>query len=116
MASYTANQLSGDGTPTEALVGNKTFTLTNPSSGSAYFTIETVRNSDGFYDSTSATNALGVYSNFVSIDVDTLVTSSYIASVVVPSGESSFQFNSTVDIPVSGSFLRATGNISLVIS
>jgi len=116
MASYTSNQLSGEGVPTEALVGNKTFTLTNPSSGSAYFTIETVRNNDGFYDSTSATNALGVYSNFTSIDEDTLVTSSYIASVVVPSGESSFQFNSTVNVAVSGSNLRATGGISLVIS
>lgn len=116
MASYTANQLSGDGTPTEALVGNKTFTLTNPSSGSAYFTIETVRNSDGFYDSTSATNALGDYTNFVSIDVETLVTSSYIASVVVPSGGGSFDFDSTVNIAESGSFLRATDGVSLVIS
>ena len=116
MASYTANQLSGAGTPTEALVNNKTFTLTNPSSGSAYFTIETVKDSNGFYNTSSATNALGVYSNFVSIDADTLVTSSYIASVVVPSGESSFQFNSTVNVAASGSNLRATGGISLVIS
>ena len=116
MASYTANQLSGAGTPIEALIGNKTFTLTNPSSGSAYFTIETIRDNNGFYNTSSATNALGVYSNFVSIDEDTLVTSSYIASVVVPEGESSFQFNSTVNIAASGSNLRATGGISLVIS
>lgn len=116
MASYTANQLSGAGTPTEALIGNKTFTLTNPSSGSAYFTIETVRDNNGFYNTSSATNARGVYSNFVSIDSDSLVTSSYIASVVVPEGESSFQFNSTINIAVSSSILRATGGISLVIS
>ena len=116
MASYTANQLYGEGVPTEELVGNKTFTLTNPSSGSSYFTIETVRNNDGFYDSTSATNALGSYSTFTSINEDTLITSSYIASVVVPSGGGSFQFNPTVDVALSGSFLRATGGISLVIS
>ena len=116
MASYTANQLSGEGVPTEALVGNKTFTLTNPSSGSSYFTIETVRNSDGFYDSISATNALGSYTTFTSIDENTLITSSYIASVVVPSGGGSFQFNSTVDVALSGSFLRATGGITLTIS
>lgn len=116
MASYTADQLKDSGVPTEALVGNKTFTLTNPSSGSAYFTIETIRNNDGFYDSTSATNALGVYSNFTSINEDTLITSSYIASVVVPSGGGSFQFNSTVNVAESGSFLRATGGISLIIS
>ena len=116
MASYTAVQLNGEGVPTEELAGNKTFTLTNPATGSAYFTIETVRNNDGFYDSTSATNALGVYSNFTSINEDTLITSSYIASVVVPSGGGSFQFNSNVNVVESGSFLRATGGISLVIS
>ena len=116
MASYTADQLKGSGVPTEALIGNKTFTLTNPSSGSAYFTIETVRNNDGFYNSSSATNALGVYSNFTSIDEDTLITSSYIASVVVPSGGGSFQFNPTINVDESGSFLRATGEISLIIS
>ena len=116
MASYTANQLYGSGTPTEALIGNKTFTLTNPSSGSAYFTIETVRDENGYYNALSSTNSLGVYSNFVSINEDTLVTSSYISSVVVPSGESSFQFNSTVDVVISGSNLRATGGISLIVS
>ena len=49
MASYTAQQLSGAGTPIEAISGQKTFTLTKPSnlSGSAYFTIETVKNSSG---------------------------------------------------------------------
>ena len=116
MASYTSNQLKGKGTSTEALVGNKTFTLTNPSSGSAYFTIETVKDNNGFYNTSSATNALGVYSNFTSIDEDTLITSSYIASVVVPSGGGSFQFDSTVDVAESGSFLRATDGVSLVIS
>jgi hypothetical protein len=114
MASYTAEQLRV-GTPTEALVGNKTFTLSNPATGSAYFTIETVPNNTGSY-TTQPTNALGAYSNFTSIDVDSLVTSSYIASVVVPEGNSSFQFNSTVDVAVSSSTLRATGGITLTIS
>ena len=114
MASYTSEQLRL-GTPTEELIGNKTFTLTNPSTGSAYFTIETIADSTGSY-STQPTNALGVYSNFISINEDSLVTSSYIASVVVPEGQSSFQFNSTVGVAISSSKLRATGGISLVIS
>ena len=50
MASYTAAQLQGSGVLTEALSGNKTFTFTNQNEGSTYFTIETVRNSDGIYD------------------------------------------------------------------
>ena len=114
MASYTSEQLRL-GTPTEELIGNKTFTLTNPSTGSAYFTIETVADSTGSYF-TQPTNARGVYSNFTSINEDSLVTSSYIASVVVPEGQSSFQFNSTVDVAISSSKLRATGGTSLVIS
>jgi len=114
MASYTSEQLRL-GTPTEALVGNKTFTLTNPATGSAYFTIETVADSTGSYFA-KPTNARGVYSNFASINEDSLVTSSYVASVVVPEGQSSFQFDSTVDVAISSSILRATGGISLVIS
>jgi len=114
MASYTAEQLRL-GTPTEVLAGNKTFTLSNPATGSAYFTIETIADNTGSY-STQPTNALGSYSNFVSINGDSLVTSSYIASVVVPEGQSSFQFDSDVDVVISSSKLRATGGISLVIS
>ena len=52
MATYTAQQLNGEGTPTEELTGLKRFSLTNPSSGDAYFTVETVRNADGNYGDT----------------------------------------------------------------
>jgi len=114
MASYTKSQLR-EGTPTEVLSGNKTFTLTNNSTGSVYFTIETIANNTGSF-SGKPTNAIGVYDQFVSIDEDSLVTSSYIASVVVPEGESSFRFNPTVNVAESSSLLRGTGEISLVIS
>ena len=116
MASYTAAQLQGSGVLTEALSGNKTFTFTNQNEGSTYFTIETVRNSNGVYDDSSPTNALGVYSTFVSMSKDHLVTSPYIASVVLPSGSSQFQFNSTVNVAANSSLLRATGPTTLVIS
>ena len=115
MASYTAKQLKGAGTPTEALSGQKTFTLTNPSSGSSYFTVETVRNATGSYTD-QPTNALGVYATFTKISDDTLITSSYISSVVVPSGVSSYQFTPTATVAISSSMLRATGGTSLVIS
>jgi len=115
MASYTAQQLNGAGTPTEVLSGQKTFTLTNPLSSSAYFTVETVRNATGSY-ANKPTNALGAYATFVGIDVDTLITSSYISSVVVPSGASSYQFTPTSNVAVSSSMLRATGGITLTIS
>jgi len=63
MAIYTPAQLKANGTPTEELSGSKLFTFDNPSS-SAYFTLETVRNSQGVYDTGSATNAIGTYENF----------------------------------------------------
>ena len=116
MASYTANQLSGAGIPTEVLSGSKTFAITSSGDQITYFTMETVRDNNGFYNTSSATNALGVYSNFVSIDVDTLVTSSYITSVVVGVGRGSFDFNPTTAVSASGSFLRGTGGITLTIS
>jgi hypothetical protein len=114
MASYTKSQLR-EGTPTEALSGNKTFTLTNNSTGSVYFTMETVSDNTGSF-SGKPTNAVGVFSSFVGINEDSLVSSSYIASVVIPEGESSFRFNPTVDVVISSSLLRGTGEISLVIT
>ena len=117
MGTYTAEQLKGTGTPIEAiaaLTGSK-FTLNNPLSGSAYFTVAAVKaNLIDF--SGSATNASGTYASFTGIDADTLVTSSYISSVVVPSGASSYQFTPTSNVAASSSMLRATGDITLTIS
>ncbi len=115
MATYTAQQLNGAGTPTEELTGLKRFSLTNPSSGSAYFTVEQVIRSDGSYGNTP-TNALGSYGTFVGIDVNTLITSSYISSVVVPPGSSAYTFTPTATVAVGSSMLRATGGITLTIS
>ena len=80
MATYT--NLEGAGTPTEELSGQKTFTLSNPSSGTAYFTVETTRNATGSY-ANRPTNALGTYATFTNITASTLITSSYISSVVI---------------------------------
>ena len=116
MASYNSNQLSGAGTPIEALTGGNTytFTLASPLSGSTYFTLETVRNSMGYYDSTSSTTAKGTFENLA--NVTGLVSSSYIFSVVVQPGGGSFDFTPAGNVAISGSFLRATGGVSLTIS
>ena len=115
MPTYTAQQLNGEGTPTEELTGLKRFSLTNPSSGSAYFTVEQVRRSNGSYGNTP-TNAMGDYATFTDIDVDTLITSSFISSVVVPPGLSAYTFTPTATVAISSSMLRATGGITLTIS
>ena len=92
MANYTANQLSGDGTIIEAFSTEKTFTIYTPLSlsGSAYFTFETIRNSEGYYDSSSPVS-FNNWSNFNNING--FVSSSYIFSVVVNSPTSSFNFS-----------------------
>ena len=114
MASYSAEQLR-EGVPTEALSGTKTFTLSKTTSGASYFTFETVANNTGSY-TTEATNAVGTYASFTSIDADSLVSSSYIFSVIVPEGGGSFTFAPTSNVAISSSLLRGTGGISLVIS
>ena len=116
MAQYTPNQLSGPGILSAALSGNQTFTFTNTSGGSTYFTLETSRNDRGVYDITSPTNTIGIYSNFVGMNEEYLVASPYISSVVVPPGSSSFQFNPTVNITSNSLYLRATGPTTLDIT
>jgi hypothetical protein len=118
MASYTASQLNGAGTPIEVLTGGVSyvFTITNTTStGSAYFTVETARNLSGSYAG-QPTNALGLYSSFSDIELNTLITSSYISSVVVGKGGGTYQFTPTSNVAVSSSFLRATGGMSLEIT
>mgnify|MGYP003670560614 FL=1 len=118
MASYTADQLYGAGTPIEALTAatTYTFTLSTPvSSGSAYFTVETVRNANGFYD-TQPSNSLGTYASFTGVDEDTSITSPFISSIVIPQGGGSYTFTPTANVAVSSSFLRSTGGVTLTIS
>lgn len=112
MSAYTYQQLYGSGSIGEDLVGLKTFTFENPS-GSSYFMMETVRTSSGFYDTLSPKNFEGDYTTTSSMG---LVTSSYIAGIVVQPGTSSFEF--TPNTPVTGStyYLRGTGMYSLTIS
>jgi hypothetical protein len=112
MATYTAAQLYGQGTLGEDLSGTKTFTFTNPS-GSAYFTLETVRQPNGFYTGSTPTNAVGTWTVSASMG---FVSSSYIASVVVPPGSSSLTFAPASSVTGTTYYLRGTGNFSLTIS
>lgn len=113
-ATYTYNQLHGSGSNSANLEGTSeyTFTFTNPSS-SAYFTMETTRNTSGSYDSTSPTNINGTLGTLVS--VKSLITSSYIASVVVPKGGGAFNFTPNSDITGTTLKMRGTGYVGLVI-
>jgi len=117
MASYTGNELKGQGTPIEALTAGVEyiFTVTTPSTllGSAYFTFETVRNANGFYDSTTPQNAVGILS---STNIPTLpIQSPYIFSEIISPGGNTFSFTPTNNVAAGSAFLRGTGGISLAI-
>jgi len=118
MATYTSKELEGRGTPTEALTAatGYRFLLVSPNTllGSAYFTFETVRNSNGFYDTTSPKNAVGTINT--ASGVQDLLQDSYIFSEVITRSISSFTFTPTLDVAVSSSFLRITGGGYLDIS
>ena len=114
MATYT--DIGGPGKLTTANIsGATTITITTPSSltGSAYFTLETVRNADGAYDSTSPTNTVGTYANLT--NVSGLVTSSYVFSVVVENGGGSLSFTPASTITAGTAYVRGTGGISVQI-
>jgi hypothetical protein len=112
MASYTAAQISGTGSLGENLSGLKTFAFTNPS-GSSYFTMETLTGSGSLYSASTPTNFSGSYSTSASMG---LITSPYIASVVVPSGTSAFTFTPANAVTGTTYRLKGTGAYSLVIS
>jgi hypothetical protein len=113
MASYNSNQLYGAGAPIEALTSGSTYTfaVTSSASGSTYFTLESVRNSIGYYDSTTPATATGNIGNLTNITG--LVASPYIFSTIVQPGGGSFDFTPATNIAASGSFLRGTGGINL---
>lgn len=94
------------------LVGNlsasqaTTFAVTNSIGSYSYFTLETARNANGFYDSTSPKNVSGSFT--LDIGISNLIQSDYIASVVVAPGGGQFTFIPSVPVTGSSLYLRGT--------
>ena len=112
MATYTYQQLYGTGSIGENLSGLTTFIFNNPSA-SSYFTLETIpRDGVNVYGATSPKNCIGTYQT---VDSMGLVTSSYISSVVVQPGTSSFSFFPSSSVAGSTYRLRGTGMYDMTI-
>ena len=109
-----------------------TFAFANPS-GSAYFTLELIRDSNGFYPTSAAQTAYISGSSFTQLTssvtnpivakwatgvVDGMgsVNGGYIWSIVVPPGSSSVVFTPGATIPVSESIFRGTGEFTLTLT
>lgn len=84
-----------------------TYTISNPLIGSSYFTLETERNNDGFYDLTSPKNTSGSFS--LGTGLSGLIQSDYIASVIVEPGGGVLTFTPAVNITGSTLNLRGVG-------
>jgi hypothetical protein len=114
MASYTNTQLYGTGSIGETISSGveKLFTFTNPG-GSSYFTMETIPASTGFFEGTSPKNFSGSFVVSASMG---LVTSSYIASIVVQPGTQSFKFTPAINVTGTTYYLKGTGMYSLNIA
>jgi len=109
-----------------------TFSFANPS-GSAYFTLELIRDSDGFYPTSAAQTAYFSGSSFTQLTSSVTnpivakwttgvtngmgdVNGGYIWSIVVPPGSSSVVFTPGATIPVSESIFRGTGEYTLTLT
>lgn len=92
------------------------FSFNNQSSGSVYFTYETVRNYYGFYDSGSLKAASGSFSNFTGVNEDHIVQSDYIWAAVIPEGSSDFDFDPSFTVPTGSVYFRGTGNLTVIIT
>jgi hypothetical protein len=114
---YTAAQLygnNGEGTSSINLSASVQYLFTvDSTSGSNYFTMETVRNNQGFYDSGSKKNTSGSYFDNA---VATRVSSDYISGFALKqSPYNSFTFTPAINVTGSTLMLRGTGGVTLSI-
>ena len=123
MPTITFDQLNGKGVLNPATFNaNRTYSITMGAptcSGSAYFTMEAVRDANGSFDGFSAQPAKANFTKFVNISQDTLIVSkspgefeSHVWSIVIPPGGGTFNYfplTTTFDGTV---FLRGTGGIT----
>jgi len=123
MPTITFNQLEGAGILNpDAFDNNQTYNITIGAptcSGSAYFTMEAVRNENGFYDGSSAEPGKAKFRSFVGVNPDTLIgfntvgDTDYKWSIVIPPGGGTFDFipfNNTIFADTV--LLRGTGGIT----
>jgi hypothetical protein len=114
---YTAAQLygnNGEGTSSINLSASVQYVFTvDSTSGSNYFTMETVRNNQGYYDATSKKNTSGSY---FTAGIPQKVSDDYIAGFALkPSPYNGFTFTPATNITGSTLLLRGTGNVTLSI-
>jgi hypothetical protein len=84
-----------------------TYSIDNPLSGSSYFVLETVRDTDGFYGSTSPKNLEGTIT--YGSGISGIVKDKYKAGIVVSPGGGDIVFTPTNNVTAATLLLRGTG-------
>jgi len=114
MATYTADQLYGNGVEGENITANtpKTFIFTNPS-GSSYFTVETVQDRTGSFSGKQKTTSGSWTPSSTNMGP---VQSDFFASVVVQPGASSVVLTPASSITGTNYRMKGTGAFSVTTS
>jgi hypothetical protein len=84
-----------------------TYIISNPLPTTSYFVLETARNADGFYDSTSPKNTSGSFT--LGTGITDLIQSDYIAGVIVQPGGGNLTFVPSAAITATTLLLRGIG-------
>ena len=84
-----------------------TYSIDNPLDYSSYFVLETVRNADGFYDSSSPKNLEGSFT--LGSGIVDVVSDNYKAGVIVSSGGGELIFTPANNVTAATLRLRGTG-------
>jgi len=84
-----------------------TFSIDNPLPASSYFALETVRNANGFYDSSSPKNLQGTFT--LGAGISNVVSDDYKAGVVVAPGGGNLVFTPTNNVTAATLLPKGTG-------
>tara|TARA_R110000787_G_scaffold26126_3_gene73217 strand:- start:1467 stop:2465 length:999 start_codon:yes stop_codon:yes gene_type:complete len=84
-----------------------TYSISNPLQSSSYFTLETVSNANGFYDTNSPRNLQGTFT--LGAGISNVVSDDYKAGVVVAPGGGNLVFTPTNNVTAATLLLRGTG-------
>lgn len=112
MAIYNIQVNYGQGMLTQSIANTLpgdiiNYRITGSGVGDSYFTLETVRNSNGYYDNTSKKNTSGSFQ--LGTGIYGLIQNDQIASVIVGPNGGVLTFTPSIGITGSTLFLRGTG-------
>ena len=91
-----------------------TFTFNNQSEGSSYVVLDPEFTTSPIPSSTPKYFSETTFSSFSNISRDDIVVNDYKLGIVVPEGNSSFEFTSSIPLPTSDVIIRGAGDCSVV--